>query len=324
MATLLYFLLLISTTIGALSAECSPFAAPPNRSNCTKPKWSQQGITVAGDGTEGKSTTKLGHPFCIFLDQNDDLLVCDFGNHRVQKFQSGSNIGTTICGALNNTGFYPGDVFVDSDSNLFIADYYNKRALKLFPNSSDSKIIDTKNSYPGSIYPDKQGNIFVLQLVDEGYGSPWQLMKYSIETGEKTRFAIELTNPSGLFVDECGTAYTANARGTNDGTIQKIVNARDPKGIVLADGLKEPTDVTLDRYGNVYFVERGESRIRRINARDGTVETVVDKQGVLVFGTQYWNDPRNVAFDSKHNLYVADFKNFRVQKFLFEGGDLFC
>ncbi|CAF1270431.1 unnamed protein product [Adineta steineri] len=87
---------------------------------------------------------------------------------------------------------------------------------------------------------------------------------------------------------------------------------------------KEPTDVTLDRYGNVYFVERGESRIQRINARDSTVETVVDKQGVLVFGTQYWNDPRNVAFDSKHNLYVADFKNFRVQKFLFEGGDLFC
>jgi hypothetical protein len=120
MATLFYFLLLISTTITTLSAECNSFELPPNQYNCTKPKWSQQGITVAGDGTEGKSSIQLGHPFCIFIDQNDDLYVCDFGNHRIQKFKSDSNVGTTIVGGINEEGFYPGDVFVDSNNNLLL------------------------------------------------------------------------------------------------------------------------------------------------------------------------------------------------------------
>ncbi|CAF1513686.1 unnamed protein product [Rotaria sordida] len=262
MTTLFYYLLLISTKIITLSAECGFFERPPNQNGCIKPKWSQQGITVAGDGTEGNSNVQISHPFCIFLDQNDDL--------------------------TNNI------------------------------------VIDTKHFYPGSLYPDKQGNIFVLQLSDGGFGAPWQLMKYSTTTSEKTPFAVKLDNPNGLFVDECGTVYTANALGTTGGTIQKIVNVSDAKGIILVGDLNEPSNVTLDRYGNVYFVERGKYRIQRMSVRDGRVETVVDKQGVIVYGTEYWNDPQYIAFDSKHNLYVSDYKNYRVQKFLFEGGDLYC
>ncbi|CAF1335322.1 unnamed protein product [Rotaria sordida] len=324
MTTLFYYLLLISTKIITLSAECGFFERPPNQNACIKPKWSQQGITVAGDGIEGNSNVQISHPFCIFLDQNDDLYVCDFGNHRIQKFKSDSNVGTTLIGGLNENRFYPRDMFIDSNSNLFITDYFSERILKLFPNSTNNIVIDTKHFYPGSLYPDKQGNIFVLQLSDGGFGAPWQLMKYSTTTSEKTPFAVKLDNPNGLFVDECGTVYTANALGTTGGTIQKIVNVSDAKGIILVGDLNEPSDVTLDRYGNVYFVERGKYRIQRMSVRDGRIETVVDKQGVIVYGTEYWNDPQYIAFDSKHNLYVSDYKNYRVQKFLFEGGDLYC
>ena len=324
MATFFIFLCVIGAPLAALTTSCEPFQRSPSETPCTKPKWSQQGITVAGDGTDGKSNTRIGHPFCVYLDQNDDLYVCDFGNHRIQKFTSNSTVATTLIGGLDAKNFYPNDLFFDANSNLFITDYFSQRILKLFPNSTDSKIINTKHAYPSSIYLDKEGNVFVLQLDDGGYGAPTRLVKYSTTTEEKTVYAAEFVNPSGLFVDGCGTAYVANSIGLNAGSVQKIVNPNDKKGIVLAGNLSQPTDVKLDPFGNVYYVERGQSRIQRINARDGKIETIVDKQGTLVFGVQYWNDPQFIAFDSQYNLYVSDYKNYRVQKFLFQGGDLFC
>lgn len=279
---------------------------------------------MAGDGTEGKANNQIGHPFCVYIDQKDDLYVCDFGNHRIQKFTSNSTVGTTLIGGLDAKNFYPNDLFFDANENLFITDYFSKRILMLFPNSTDSKIIATKNSYPSSIHPDKEGNVFVLQLNDGGYGAPTNLVKYSTVTTEKTVYAVELNTPSGVFVDDCGSVYVANSVGLNAGSIQKITNANDKKATVLADGLSQPTDVKLDRFGNVYFVERGQSRVQRISARDGQIETIVDKQGTLVYGTQYWNDPQFIAFDSQYNLYISDYKNYRVQKFLFQGGDLYC
>ena len=324
MHTFFFSLFVIGTPLLTLATICDPFRRPPSQTSCTKPKWSQQGITVAGDGTDGKLNTQIGHPFCVYLDQNDDLYVCDFGNHRIQKLTSNSTVATTLIGGLDAKNFYPRDLFFDANGILFITDYFSQRVLKLFPNSTDSKIIDTKHFYPSSIHPDQEGNVFVLQLDDGGYGAPTQLVKYSTTTGEKTVYAVELNTPNGLFVDNCGAVYVANSVGLNAGSIQKIVNTNDKKGIVLAGGLSEPTDVKLDRFGNVYFVERGQSRVQRISARDGRIETIVDKQGTLVYGIQYWNDPQYIAFDSQYNLYVSDYKNYRVQKFLFQGGDLYC
>ncbi len=36
------------------------------------------------------------------------------------------------------------------------------------------------------------------------------------------------------------------------------------------------------------------------------------------------NIPHSIGFDFKNNLYVSDRHNDRVEKLVFEGGDLFC
>lgn len=80
--------------------------------------------------------------------------------------------------------------------------------------------------------------------------------------------------------------------------------------------LTNPIDITLDPMGNVYVVDRGNSRIQFFSAGavDGT--TIAGTTGVNGNSTKTFNVPWAVRLDSQLNMYVADTANHRIQKFL--------
>jgi sugar lactone lactonase YvrE len=104
--------------------------------------------TVAGTGTAGYSgdagpatSAQLQSPDAVTVDAQGNLYIADTGNHRVRKVSGG--IITTLAG--NGTlGFsgdggpatsaqldYPEGVVLDSQGNLYIADWGNNRIRKL-------------------------------------------------------------------------------------------------------------------------------------------------------------------------------------------------
>jgi hypothetical protein len=89
-----------------------------------------QTIIVAGTSCSGYLFDMLYNPRGIFVDINFNLYVADYGNHRIQLFQSGQLNGTTVAGkeapgtiTLRN----PTDVVLDADGYLFIVDSGNHR-----------------------------------------------------------------------------------------------------------------------------------------------------------------------------------------------------
>lgn len=86
-------------------------------------------------GKSGSGNGQLNIPFGIALDINDNVYVANYGNHRIEKYDSSGNFLAT----LGNPGTgdeqlqYPEDVSVDSNGDIYISLAYsqNPRVIKL-------------------------------------------------------------------------------------------------------------------------------------------------------------------------------------------------
>ena len=129
---------------------------------------------VAGTGVAGNAPNMLNRAFGLFVDDNFDLYVADWGNNRVQLFRQGQQNAITVAGnsSLNQTITlnHPIHVVLDMDKYLFIVDQYNNRIVRSGPNGFRCIIGCTGSSgsalnelhMPTSMAFDSFGNIYVV------------------------------------------------------------------------------------------------------------------------------------------------------------------
>ena len=95
---------------------------------------------------------------------------------------------------------------------------------------------------------------------------------------------------------------------------------RGDNNLAVHAELYQPSDLAFDKVGNLYIVDRGNHRIRKVD-NEGIITLVA---GYSPYGG-YWGDggpatqanlnyPSRVAVDSVGNLYIADTSNDRVRK----------
>ena len=144
----------------------------------------------------------------------------------------------------------------------------------------------------------------------------------------------ELANPSGVAVDSSGNVYIAD-------TVNHAVRLVSTKGIIstvagglgagyYGDGgaangaaLTSPAGVALDRAGNLYIADTGNSVVRKVTnpQNNGTITTVAGNGGADYGGdggsatgpNAELNNPEGVAVDTDGNLYIADSRNSRIR-----------
>lgn len=124
---------------------------------------------VAGNGSNGSSSTLLSSPRGIFVDIKLNLYVADCGNNRIQLFQFDQLNATTVVGNETITLNCPDGIILDGDGNLFITDYNNHRIIGSGPNGFRciGGCTDVNGSaanqlyYPRALSFDSYGNIFV-------------------------------------------------------------------------------------------------------------------------------------------------------------------
>ncbi len=260
-----------------------------------------------GFGGDGGPATRaqLNLPENVAVDAAGNLYIADTGNHRVRKV-SPDGVITTVVGTgtagFNSDGGLgpqtqlngPNDVAVDAFGNLYVADRNNHRVRRVTP----AGIVST---YAGNGTAGSAG-----------------------DNGPAT--LAQLNFPDGVALDADGNLYIPVV-----GFIRKV----SPAGIITTvagmategfsgDGgsarsaqFDNPVDGAVDAAGNLYIADNRNHRIRKISA-DGVVTTVA---GTVHFGgdggpatAALLFSPRQIAFDSSGNLYVADEWNRRVRR----------
>ncbi|MDP4272315.1 MAG: YDG domain-containing protein, partial [Bacteroidota bacterium] len=188
--------------------------------------------------------------------------------------------------------YYPTGLAIDKNGNLFVADTYNHRIRKISPNGIVSTIAGSGKSgnidgqsnnacfnFPMSVVSDNSGNIFVTD-----FGNC--TIREISEDGNVSTFA--------------GSGFIS-----------------DVDGIGTDASFNYPTGITIDNLGNLFVVDRGNNKIKKITP-DHTVFTFTGNgQSGQIDGSAdiaQFNNPYGISIDQNGNLYVTDVDNNAIRK----------
>jgi sugar lactone lactonase YvrE len=269
-----------------------------------------------GYGGDGGPATRarLGTVWGLALDAQGNLFFADRDNYRVRKVDR-NGIITTVAGN-GQVGFSgdggpaiaarlerPSGVAVDAQGNLYINDEGNLRIRKVTPSGTITTFAGT-----GGFFPHFSGD-----------GGPATLARIHMQEGQ-------------LAVDARGNVYLADSGNL---VIRKI----DTRGIISTvagtpgvrgfggDGgqatsaqFNSPRSLAFDRRGNMYVVDGGNARVRKIDTR-GIITTIAGtgrgfdnfRDGIPATRARLYS-PYGVAVDLAGNVYIADFSSGTVRK----------
>jgi len=229
--------------------------------------------TIAGNGALGYSgdggqatSAKLSSPRQIAFDTSGNLCFSDEGNYVIRKIIISTGIIATVVGT--GTGGYSGDggmataatlgqtggLCFDRLNNLYITDTDTNVIRKIVTSTGiittivgndtagysgdGGQAIDAKLNAPVTVVTDSLGNLYIS---DDGNS------------------VIRKVNTAGIISTIVGTGVTGFS---GDG------------GSPLAAELKYPVGIALDAYDNLYIVDYGNNRVRKIS----NVSTIGIKQ----------------------------------------------
>lgn len=153
-----------------------------------------------------------------------------------------------------------------------------------------------------------------------------------LEFAPDGRFVREIgtglfTDAHGLRIDPGGNLWAVDrarhiaARFDALGRVTRVLGMRDRAGLGWFDRdydvhfLDRPQDVGFDSRGNVYVVDRGNSRIVKFDP-DGRFVRAWGEEGD---GPGQFDFPHAVVIDERDRVYVADRENQRIQIFDVDG-----
>ena len=261
-----------------------------------------------GDGSPAVAAT-VYRPSGVAVDGSGNLYIADTDNNRIRRVDRSGTI-TTIAGT-GEQGFsgdggaavaaqlsLPSGVAVDAAGNLYIADRYNHRIRRV----------------------DRFGTITTIA----GTGG----RGYSGDGGPAV--AAQLNSPSDVAVNGNGNLYITDTenhrirRIDDTGVITTIAGTGEESyggdnGPAVAARLDFPAAVVVDVAGNLYIVDSGNHRIRRVDST-GMITTIAGN-GELGFSgdggpavAAHLLYPTGIAVDGAGNLYVADTDNHRIRR----------
>ncbi|CAN5640189.1 hypothetical protein BH09BAC4_BH09BAC4_04380 [soil metagenome] len=139
--------------------------------------------------------------------------------------------------------------------------------------------------------------------------------------GDLPSAATHFDGPHDVYVDGQGNIYVADQYNHR---IQKWAPGA-PEGITVAGGngagggdkqLSYPKGVHVDGQGNIYVADSENDRIQKFppNSTSATAGSTGAGGNGAGTGANQFNDPYGVFVDGAGNIYVSDWRNYRIQK----------
>ncbi|WP_438422712.1 cadherin domain-containing protein [Aquimarina macrocephali] len=249
------------------------------------------------DGTG--TAAKFHAPYGIAIDANDNIYVGDYINHRIRKITPAGVVttlaGSGVVGSADGTGTAaqfnePYGLDVDSNGNIYVADYGNNRIRKITPAGVVTTLAGSSSGFadgtgttamfkaPHDVAVDNDDNVYVT----DGFNH-----------------RIRKITPAGVV-----TTFAGTNQGFADGT---GTQAR----------FNTPEGITIDNSGNLYVTDRSNNCIRKITST-GVVSILAGSNDFgFVNGTgatARFRQPAGITVNASGVFYVTDESNHSVRK----------
>ncbi|CAF4602830.1 unnamed protein product, partial [Rotaria socialis] len=208
---------------------------------------------VAGGNGAGNTADKLANPWGIYV-TNQSIYIADRDNHRIQKWDFGASLASTVAGSTSDPGPWsyqfnnPVAITFDPSGYMYILDAANDRVVKWYPNAPYGiAVASTTMATPLSMKFDPLGNIIIT---DTSYH---RVISFNIMCPSATTTTTPLPTQTARPV--CQTAVWNQTYSTLAGSMGTAGST--------STLLYYPYDVQFDGYGNMYVVDHYNHRIQR-------------------------------------------------------------
>lgn len=280
-------------------------------------------------GAPGSTASTLSDPYDIHVDRSGRLWVADSSNNRVLMYENASSLSsfgpaadlvlgqpdfdTVTPGSSRTKMFGPLDIFVDTADNLWVSDYDNHRVLK-FANVSS---------------------------LSNGAEATTVLGQPDFDTVSPGTSTVKMQNPAGLAIDGAGRLWVTeenNHRIWRFDNAASLGNGAGANGVLgqadftsstfglSAAAVSSPSDIAIDSNGTIYLADHSNGRvlIHKNPAAKGNGAAADGVIGQADFTTKNTLPTERhlagvytgMAFDPAGHLWVGDYDNHRVLRFL--------
>jgi hypothetical protein len=219
------------------------------------------------------------YQYSIFVTINGDIYVDNGDNGQVDKWTSNTSTIAPVMYVGVNSSCY--GLFVDINDTLYCSIYSSH------------------------------------QVVTESLNSVSNMLTIVAGIGCAGSSSYMLSHPQGIFVDINFDLYVADC-GNNriqlfqSGQLNATTVAGNESSITTIT-LKCPSGIVLDADKYLFIVDSGNNRI--VGSGPNGFRCIIGCSGSSGSAANQLYTPQSMAFDNYGNIFVADFNNFRVQKF---------
>lgn len=324
------------------------------------------GVAGTAGSTDGiGAAARFSRPVALAFDSLGNLFVAEQANHVIRKILPDGTV-STYAGTAQAFGLPPNPgprataVFsnpyglaIDSQNNIYVADYGNQVIQKISSTIDDVSIFagaanaaGTVNGVggvarfnsPNSMAVDASDNLYVAD--DEG-----RVVRKITQTATVSTLAgtpnvtgsADGTGSTASFGTLWGLVVSNNvlvAADAGNNNIRKLTLAGVASTVSGAASVSGSTDAVgtaarfytpygaaYDANGNAYVTDNSNHTVRKVTAA-GEVTTIAGAAGVSgsadgtggVGGTARFNSPTGIAVDAAGNIYVSDYNNHTIRK----------
>jgi uncharacterized protein (TIGR03437 family) len=274
---------------------------------------------VAGNGRAGytgdgglATSAQFKYPSGIAVDNLGNLYVADRDASVVRRISAAGIIatvaGTGVAGYSGDGGVataaqlnQPAGLAVDGNGNLYVADAGNN-CIRQVAGGNIATVAGTGNpgytgdgglatsaglNGPEGVAVDASGNLYIADTIDD---------------------RVRKVAPDGTITTIAGTGFSAVYGSIYDET--GVSTTTGDNGPAASAAVVLPTDVAVDRSGNLYIADYGNGRIRVvsksiINTIAGRLDGIPPTIGQAALSVSF-SGPTGVAADNSGNVYFAE------------------